>query len=210
MLEFNDEFFKEETRVGEGYKFTIPEFMKHAWAAQLAILDIVDKICIENDIKYFADWGTLLGAVRHKGYIPWDDDLDICMMRDDYNRFCEIVENYGVKLNSCYNNPEHGFTVSRVINSTLFTVEREVYKQYFGFPFPAGLDIFIIDYVPRDKEAENEQIGALKMCALAFETREWLDEHSPIDKGYAEQLGTYKQSLKWLEKHCNIVFGSPL
>ena len=66
MLDFDVSYFEEETIDG----FTVPAFMKHAWAAQLEMLSFVDKICEKNNIAYFADWGTLLGAVRHKGYIP--------------------------------------------------------------------------------------------------------------------------------------------
>ena len=89
-LEFEPSFFEPETR----NSFYIEPMMKNAWAAQLELLDLIGEICRTYDIKYFVDWGTLLGAVRHHGYIPWDDDADIGMLRGDYIRFREVIEQY--------------------------------------------------------------------------------------------------------------------
>ena len=66
--------------------------MKRAWAAQLEVLEEIDKVCKKHNIRWFADCGTLLGAVRHRGYIPWDDDMDICMLRPDYIKFNQVAE----------------------------------------------------------------------------------------------------------------------
>ncbi len=63
--------------------------------ANLKMLQIVDEICKENDLKYWLDFGNLLGAVRHGGFIPWDDDMDLGMLRDDYEKFIDLFI-YGI------------------------------------------------------------------------------------------------------------------
>lgn len=72
-----------------GYR--TPDRMKRTWEIELAMLDQVDLICKKHDLQYFLVHGSLLGAVRHKGFIPWDDDLDIAMPRKDYDRFIELA-----------------------------------------------------------------------------------------------------------------------
>jgi lipopolysaccharide cholinephosphotransferase len=65
--------------------------LRQAQLVLLRMLKIIDDICRKHHIAYWLCSGTLLGAVRHKGFIPWDDDLDICMLRDDYERFVQIA-----------------------------------------------------------------------------------------------------------------------
>ena len=77
---------------------------------QQKILDEIVRICDNYNLRYFLIGGTLLGAVRHKGYIPWDDDLDISMPRKDYNQFIEIAKkqlSQNFKLDCKYTNNKY-------------------------------------------------------------------------------------------------------
>ena len=94
--------------------------------AQMKIMDYVDAFCRKNNINYSLDGGTLLGAVRHKGYIPWDDDIDIMMTRDEYNRFTE-------KWNSSGNHP--------------FVLSNEETGNSYGYPFGKVHDPKTVTYV---------------------------------------------------------------
>lgn len=86
-MEFNTDFFKEEIRSD----FLVTEKRKKVWAAELNLLEEFDRVCKKHNLTWFADYGTLLGAVRHQGFIPWDDDLDISMFRDDYMKLLDIA-----------------------------------------------------------------------------------------------------------------------
>ena len=65
--------------------------LKEVQHAVLGIMKDIDKVCTENHIKYWLYAGTLIGAVRHNGFIPWDDDLDVAMLREDYERFLKVA-----------------------------------------------------------------------------------------------------------------------
>lgn len=84
---FDPSFYQEETRCG----FTVTTKRKKIWAVELSILEKFDQVCKKHNLTYYAFYGTLLGAVRHQGFVPWDDDIDIAMFRDDYEKFQEIA-----------------------------------------------------------------------------------------------------------------------
>ena len=85
---FEKDFFEDEVRSG----FYVPAMMKRCWAAQMEVLQMFSEFCSQQSLRWFAAYGTLLGAVRHKGFIPWDDDIDVWMLRTDYERFIGLAD----------------------------------------------------------------------------------------------------------------------
>ena len=163
---FDNSFFEDEVRDG----FFVPAEIKQAWAAELEVLSEIDKICKKHHIQYFADWGTLLATVRHEGFIPWDDDLDIVMKRDDYNRFMEIANTELSEGFSAYNFRNHDdfwLFLGRVVGKPRICFEQEHLDRFHQFPYIAGVDIFVLDYVSRDEMAEKER-DTLAMHTIAI------------------------------------------
>ncbi|MBQ9589598.1 MAG: LicD family protein [Butyrivibrio sp.] len=155
-LYFPPSFFEDEVREG----FFISSMMKRYWAAQLKVLSVIDGICERHNLRWFADYGTLIGAVRHGGYIPWDDDLDICMFREDWNIFFEAAkkeapESY--KILTIRNTPGYEEITGRIINSSTINYSQKHLAENFGCPYTVGVDIFPLDGVYDDQEKENDR-----------------------------------------------------
>lgn len=144
-LEFPAEFFQNETRCG----YEISEEMKKIWAIELDLLAEFINVCKKNNLNYFVDGGTMLGAVRHKGFIPWDDDIDVIMPRKDYDKLFEISKDafqYPYFFQTTIT--EDGFfrTHAQLRNSTTtgyieIDKNKDVNKGIF-------LDIFPLDGIP--------------------------------------------------------------
>ncbi len=199
-LEFSADFFKTEVRDG----FEIPAMMKRAWAAQMEVLHVVAGVCKNNGIRYFADGGTLLGAVRHKGMIPWDDDIDICVVREEYNRLIQVLPKalpHGFVVAGMYADSERLQKAAfvphlRVIaDETLWNFND--YMRYFhGFPYQrVGIDIFPMDYISRDIGITNVQRQIIR---LGIETlRDW---------NKLEENGMLDEYVNGFQKLCNVSF----
>lgn len=119
---------------------------------QLEILKVIDGVCRRNEIPYSLYAGTLLGAVRHKGFIPWDDDLDICMSRENYYKFIEAwnrEQPEGYLLQNKENSPNftQSFTKIRKDHTT-FLQRKEEQGQYHTGIF---VDVFPLDRRPEGK-----------------------------------------------------------
>ncbi len=136
--------------------------LKDIQDAELEILKYVHNFCVKNNLRYSLAYGTLLGAVRHKGFIPWDDDIDICMPREDYDRFLELWEDNDdyILMNKRTNHDfSQNFTKIKK-NHTTFLQEEDRLKSYHKGIF---LDIF-----PGERAAGGKTANKIQYiyCAL--------------------------------------------
>lgn len=132
--------------------FYVQPLMKRAWAVELEILKEIDAICRRHQIRYFAQFGTLLGAVRHHGFIPWDDDLDLAMLRSDFEKFQHYAR---AELPEGWRISKTGPTLICIANGDEIRLDQEFLDRYHGCPYVMGVDIFAMDNLPRDKAEEK-------------------------------------------------------
>lgn len=146
------EFYREEVRCG----YTVTEKTKKVWAVQLAMLDEVERICRKYGWKYFADSGTLIGTVRDKGYIPWDDDIDLVMLREDYEQFVRLAPEElkeGLVLQTAYTEENYLRGHAQIRDSRTTGCNRE--DKMAGYNCGIFIDIFPLDGMPDGKLASR-------------------------------------------------------
>lgn len=212
-MEFPKSYFDDEVRDG----FYVPSMMKRAWAAQMEVLEDIEKVCRKHNIHYQADYGTLIGAIRHGGFIPWDDDMDISMLRKDYDIFNkvaldELPEGYGILNFDQSLDGSHDNYLTRLYNTRRIRVDRAFLNKFHGFPFVAGMDIFPLDFVPPNEEEDKmliKQVGTISMVAdmLGGEKKEGAEGYlKQIEEIYDIKLDKNKpikrQLFQMVEKLC--------
>lgn len=146
------------------YKQYEPETLKKVQAMQLDILKDIIRVCELHDIRYFVAYGTLLGTVRHQGPIPWDDDIDICMAREDYEKFAAVADkelDSRYELVSMARNLDYPMSLPKVQKKGTRFIDR----TFIDAKFKIGVfvDIFVYDYVSDDAAEARKQA---KKCNL--------------------------------------------
>lgn len=121
------------------------------------ILKEFNKFAKKNDIKYFLCGGTLLGAVRHNDFIPWDDDIDVCLLREDYNKLISLVKNHRKLNNDRYYfylplDENYIYPYIKIVDKKTIVYEKDIDHQ---FCLGVWIDVFPMDAWPESKQEIN-------------------------------------------------------
>ena len=136
----------------------VSESMKKVWRSSLELLEVFDRVCSEHDIQYFAMFGTLLGAVRHKGFIPWDDDIDLVVTRENYDKLARLPKDaFGDKyfLQNEHTDPGCHIACFKLRKKDTCAILKKEMPYKYSYNQGVFLDIFPLDNSPDDKVLEQ-------------------------------------------------------
>lgn len=183
----------EEIRDG----YVVSAEMKKVWDIQMRLMRKVLDVCRENDLNIWVDGGTLLGAVRHHGYIPWDDDIDLIMMRDDYERLQHIADQHFTPplfFQTAYTDQFYprGHAQVRYDGTAAILPGEERCKFHQGI----FIDIFVFDSLPKNGET------LLRAIFKAEPLRKLLQWRSSFGFSFSSPA----QTLRWLVSRLYFAF----
>ena len=197
-IELPEHFLDEEVRCG----YTVTEKMKKVWAVEIDLLCKLDEVCRQMGLNYFLDGGTLLGAVRHQGFIPWDDDIDVVMLRDDYEQLVNNGQKYFQEpyfLQTAYTDPGYYNCHANLRNSKTTGI-----LQYQGKRSSINqgifIDIFVLDGIPENRQTAIKEIKKQNRYRTMIRSMTSKYDSSKIIKS------TVKAALGSL---CRIIYHSP-
>ena len=191
--------YESEERCG----YLVDKSYKYIWGIEMEILKEIIRICDKYNISYFVFAGTLLGAIRHEGFIPWDDDMDIAMRRIDYERFIEVAEKeldfskYCLQKGEEFGEIYEGFARIRYNNSTAI-IKRDRNKKCNHGVF---IDIYPLDNVPEQKWKQKIQFSLIKNLSGMIFYYIYDDEgqrHKAVKRGV--KMFKNQNFWKWLAK----------
>jgi lipopolysaccharide cholinephosphotransferase len=179
-----EDFLKEEVR----NDYLVTTERKKVWTIVLDLMVEFDKVCKKHNIRYYLDGGSLLGAVRHGGFIPWDDDIDLAMPREDYERFIQLGKEFEEPyfLQTPFSDPESFYSFAKVRNSN--TTALNIFK-YQKFNHGIWISIFPLDVFPLTKEAEE---AYSQICKLTYDNSTYMRMKNPyLDARNRNRIATY-------------------
>ena len=181
---FSKDFIKPETLCN----FYVDEKRKKVWLISLDLLSEFDRVCKIHGLRYFLMFGTLLGAIRHRGFIPWDDDIDVVMPREDYEKLSLWHHNFTPPyfLQTPQTDKGYYYSFNKLRNSN--TTNMPIAFRYEHFNQGISLDIFPLDYYTM----ENIEEKFAKIKELAIDLSNYMRMRNPeLDEDGMERIAQY-------------------
>lgn len=160
-------FLKEEERCG----FVVKHEMKEVWAIELDLFSEFDRVCKKYSLPYVASGGTILGAVRHEGFIPWDDDIDLMMLREDYDKLCKIAPSefkHPYFFQTEDTDPGFMRDFARLRNSLTTGIQKIEYQNRPTYNQGIFIDIFPMDALIDDEKEYKRQVRGYDFYRKVF------------------------------------------
>lgn len=207
-----ESFFEEEVRCD----FLVTKERKKIWAVELDLLLKFDAVCKKHGLTYFLMFGSLLGAVRHQGFVPWDDDVDVAMPRKDYQTLLELKDEFPAPyfLQTPYTDEGYYYSFAKIRNGNTTAMSRKF--SYNTFNQGIFLDIFPLDLIPDTfGEEEYQLIDKLNKDNSSYMRRDnpFLDENDikrVSSIGGVDPLKTWEQIQGVATSHGKSIQGNRL
>ena len=174
---------------------------KKVWNRQLEMWVAFDEICRRHAIEYHINYGTLLGAIRHKGFVPWDDDIDVSMMRPEFNRFAEIVND---ELDGeLFVAQDLGFDTIKIFHKQTTML----FGHDFGRDKPSGIifDVFALDILEDGTPESSRALATLKKAAASPDA----DDNIKNLRRFAQELFDLSRAVEWFNDTLNHKYKTP-
>lgn len=167
-----EDFLNEEVR----NDFLVTTERKKLWAVILDLIVEFDRVCRNHHLRYYLDGGSLLGAIRHGGFIPWDDDIDVAMPREDYEIFIRLTSEFKEPyfLQTPWSDPESFYSYAKIRNSNTTGIV-ELFK-YQDFNHGIWMTVFPLDKFSINKTCED---AYAKICQLTYENSTYMRMKNP-------------------------------
>lgn len=169
-----------------------------------------DQVCERNGLRYYAIGGTFLGAIRHKGFIPWDNDIDVAMPRKDYDRAVEIINSDKSKYimeTPQSEAPDYLYSVAKMYDTTTTLIEDLKVETIRG----VYIDVFPMDGMGNDKELINEKyrrintmnnLFAMRTCSIRSQRAWWKNLAIRFSSVVPEKVLNTKKLLMKMDNEC--------
>ena len=190
-------YFLDEVRDG----FLVPTMMKRVWAVCMDNLETLREEMEKNDGRVYACFGTLLGAVRAAGFVPWDDDIDVDVFRYEYDRLKAVSDRGELPGDyRIYDYVKHGDDndVRKLHDQKTRIISSSAWPEHFGYPYDNNIDMFLLDFLPDDKEERETYENVLKILAY-LKTKDRQRETEDFDEKEFFQLLDYVREVTGLD-----------